>query len=46
MSDNHFTYLHMTDAELRLLDDDEDADMLNEPLPEEGTRALTTGRIS
>lgn len=38
MSDNHFCYIHMTARQLALLDDDEDAKLLAEPLPEEGER--------
>lgn len=37
MSDNHFTYLHMTEAELRMLDEDDDP-CIREPLPDEGAR--------
>jgi len=36
MSDNRFTYLHMTDNQLKMLDDTEDEELLNEPLPDEG----------
>ncbi|CAD6575463.1 MAG: hypothetical protein CYPHOPRED_005714 [Cyphobasidiales sp. Tagirdzhanova-0007] len=36
MSDNHFNYIHMTEGALKMLDDDEDEKLLNEPLPEEG----------
>ena len=39
MSDNRFNYIHMTDAALKMLDDDEDETILNEPLPEEGQSA-------
>lgn len=37
MSDNHFTYQHMTELQLRMLDaDDGDDPCINEPLPDEG----------
>ena len=35
MSDNHFTYLHMTPMQLRMLDADDDP-CIHEPLPDEG----------
>ena len=39
MSDSRFTYQHMTDRELALLDDDEDERVPSEPIPDEGASA-------